>query len=85
MTEAELNALKFLTERGGSVLVTEIPDRNEKGLWGETIPGIRVYRKLEKQGLIILTEEEPIDIDGEPFEFTPMVEITDAGKRIRTT
>lgn len=77
MTEAESNALRFLAAHGGSVLISAIPDKNEKDVFGGIVPGIRVYQKLEKQGLLIITEEEPEE-DG--FQWTPMVELTDSGK-----
>lgn len=76
MTESEKAALTFLAENGGSVLVTAIPDKSGKDIFGQIEPGIRVYQKLKKQGLLIITEEEP---DEEGFTFTPQVELTDGG------
>lgn len=76
MTEAETNALRYLAERGGSVLVTAIPDKNERGLFGEIVPGLRGYQKLERQGLLYITEEEPCE-DG--FVFTPTIDLTESG------
>lgn len=76
-SETESSALKFLAENGGSVLITSIPDKTSRDLvFGNTIPGIRVYQKLEKLGLLYITEEEP---DETGFTFTPMVELTDEG------
>jgi len=77
-TEAEEEALRRLAKDGG-LLITSIPDKNERDPVFRTIePGIRVYQKIEKQGLVVITEEEPIeDLDG--FCFTPSVELTDEG------
>lgn len=81
LSESEQAALDYLRGNGGSVLVTKIPDKNEKDCMGFIMPGIRVYQKLEKKGLVVFTEEEPIELedeDGKPFEFTftPMIELT---------
>lgn len=77
MTNGEKQALMFLSSHGGSVLTTAVPEKNDKDMWGEVIAGLNVYKKLDKQGLVIVTEEEP-DEDG--FTWTPMIELTDAGK-----
>ena len=76
LSEVEIAALEFLASHGGSVLVTAIPDKNEKGMFGEKIAGMRVYAKLERRGLAVLTEE-PVGEDG--FQFTPTAETTDLG------
>ena len=35
-----------------------------------------MFKKLEKKGLVMFTEEEPIQLDdGTWFEFTPSIEI----------
>lgn len=77
LSEMELAALEFLARHGGCVLVTAIEDKNERGMFGEKVAGMRVYQKLDRRGLVLLTEE-PIDEDG--FQFTPMAETTDAGR-----
>lgn len=77
LSEMEIAALSFLKNHGGCVLVTAIPDKTEKGLFGEKVPGMPIYKKLDKRGLVNLTEEEPME-DG--FQFTPMAELTDLGK-----
>lgn len=76
LSEIEFAALEFLHAHGGSVLVTAIPDKNDKGMFGEKIAGMRVYQKLEKRGLLVLTEE-PVEEDG--FQYTSMAEMTDTG------
>lgn len=75
LSQNEKTALQYLAlER--AVLITQIPDKNEKGLFGDITPGIRVYQSLDKKGLVIITDE---DEDESGFTWTPMVEITDAG------
>lgn len=77
MTNGEKQALMFLSSHGGSVLITAVPEKNDKDFWGEVVAGLNVYKKLDKQGLVIITEEEP---DETGFTWTPMIELTDAGK-----
>ena len=82
-SESEYEALKFLADNCGSVLITDIGNKTETDVFGFKIPGIRIYKKLAKAGHVLFTEEESIDIgDGEPFDFTPMVEITDTGRQL---
>ena len=81
LSEAEIRALELLVENENSLLVTNVPEKNEKDLYGWVFPGMNVYRKLEKKELVIITEEEPFTFDdGFEFEFTEMIEITKAGK-----
>jgi hypothetical protein len=82
MTDGEKQALAFLASHGGSVLATQVPEKNEKDMWGGVIAGMNVYKKLNKQGLVVITEEEP---DEEGFTWTPMIELTDAGKAAEKT
>ena len=81
LTETEQVALKFIAQER-SVLVTRIPDKNEKGMFGDVTPGIRAYKSLDKKGLVVITEEEP-DSDG--FEWTPSIDITDEGAALAKT
>jgi hypothetical protein len=55
-------------------------EKAQQDVFGYIVPGIRTYEQLDKLGFLIITEEDPIDIDGEPFTFTPMVELTDKGQ-----
>jgi len=81
LSESEFRALEILQENEGAVLVTQVPEKNDKDLYGWVLPGLNVYKKLDKKGLVIITEEEPIVFDdGEEFTFTPMIELTDEGK-----
>lgn len=54
------------------MLITSIPDRNEFDVHGDVIPGMAVYRKLDKKGLVVICDAL-IDDDG--FEWTPAVEL----------
>lgn len=65
-----------LMGRKRSILVTSIPDKNDTDVFGDTIPGIAVFKKLEKKGLIFFTEE---DVDSDGFAFTEEAYITDLG------
>lgn len=70
----------------GMQSVDDIPEKVGKDVWGEPVPGMRTYVKLEKMGLLVLTEEEPVTLQKEgeePFEFTftAFVEITDEGRQ----
>jgi hypothetical protein len=80
LSEAEYTALKYLVRERGSVLTSAIPDNNDEDVFGNVLPGMRVYTKLDKRGLVMITEEEPIILDGEEFTFTNEVYITDAGR-----
>ena len=65
------------------MLETEIPDRNSRTVFGDVLPGMHVYRKLDKMGLLFFTEEEPLDLPGDVldgFTFTPEVYITEEGR-----
>jgi hypothetical protein len=71
----EQEALDWLKHKGGSVLITDIPEKNIRGVFGLE-PGLTVFKKLEKKGLVAFTEEEPFQLDnGEWFEYTSSVEL----------
>lgn len=78
LSSTERQALRLL-QRRLSILVTEIPDRNEKTFFGDVVPGRSVFRKLEALGLCFLTEEDPI-FEGAEETWTPTFEITPAGE-----
>lgn len=79
LSDAEITALELIQAAGGSMLVSNIPDKSGRGVFGVE-PGTGVYKKLEKKGLVFFTEEEPMEVNGEMFEFTPSVYITEAGQ-----
>lgn len=71
----EQDAIEWLKGQCGSVLVTSIPEKNVHGVFGME-PGMTVFKKLAKKGLVIITEEEPVELDdGTWFEFTPSVDL----------
>lgn len=75
LSEMEQEALEWLKGQGGSVLVSAIPEKNTRGVFGLE-PGMTIFKKLTKKGLVIITEEEPIQLDdGTWFEFTPSVDL----------
>jgi len=71
LSEAEAAALSGLRHQG-SILLSRIPDRTEKDSLGQIEPGMAVYRKLEKKGLVVICE--PI-VDDDGFEWTASVEL----------
>lgn len=77
-------ALELLADAGGGVLVSNVPDRNERDVvFGNVTPGHPVYRKLEKRGLVFYTEEDALDLPGDAldgFQFTAEIYLTDAGR-----
>jgi hypothetical protein len=75
LSEAEYNALRYVN-RHGSILVTKIDSKNSRDVFGEIVPGMAVFKKLEKKGLLVFTEE---DEDEEGFAFTEEVYITELG------
>jgi hypothetical protein len=73
-SEAESQALRFARS---SPLISAIPDKTGIDCFGCRIAGIRTFQKLDREGLLIITDEEP-DADG--FAWTPMVFLTAAGE-----
>lgn len=71
LTEAEEAALAFLKSKGGSVLTTQVPEKTTKDFM-DVVAGMAIYKKLERKGYVIITEEEPMP-DG--FVFTNMIEL----------
>lgn len=81
LSQAEWTALQILVQNGGAILVYNVPDRTETDGLGALDPGMGVYKKLDRKGLAVITEEDPtVFEDGFEFTFSPMIEITDAGK-----
>ena len=62
LSAAEKAALQLLQEEGGSLIEWRVPETTEKEpVFGTIVPGIPVYQKLERMGLVFFTEEEPFD------------------------
>jgi len=74
LSENEIRALEMI--KGGAILVTDVQEKNHPHWAGGTIPGMTVFKKLEKRGFLFFTEEEPME-DG--FTFTEEIYITDEG------
>jgi hypothetical protein len=83
MTETEMadlstmeeEALCWLKGQGGSVLITAVSEKNTRGVFGME-PGLTVFKKLAKKGLVLITEEEPFQLeDGTWFTYTPSIDI----------
>lgn len=78
-SDTEIVALTTLSEKGGLIL-SSIPDKNEKDFIGMITAGMTTYKKLIKKGLCFITEEDPVILDnGEEFFFTPSLELTEEG------
>lgn len=72
LSEAEREALRWAQNW---VLVSRIPDRTERDLFGQVkAPGRAVFRELMKLGLLFETEE-----DG---DWTPAVGLTEEGEAL---
>ncbi len=74
LSQAEVSALEMI--KSGSILVTQICEKNTPAWHGGVIPGMNVFKKLAKRGYLFFTEEEPME-DG--FGFTEEIYITDEG------
>lgn len=78
-SEAEIEALRMASQ---SSLFKDISEKTERCGF-EIIPGIRVFQKLEKEGLLYITEEDLIFEDDPDFgTWTPSVELTEEGKKV---
>lgn len=81
LSSNEITALESLVNSNGCISINRIGNTNSIDIFGNVIPGMNVFKKLEKKGLIFFTEEEPIpDLEG--FMFTEDVYITDEGIKI---
>jgi hypothetical protein len=78
-SESETLALHWARE---GALISRLTEKVHRDVFG-TIenPGEQIIRKLEREGLLFVTEEEPIDVHGEPFIFTPCLGLTEAGEK----
>lgn len=77
LSENERYALDILRDKGGSMLITNIPDKNGKDIWGNPIPGMVVYKKLESMGMVIFTDEN----NDYGFDWTPSVALSDTNHK----
>lgn len=74
LSEAEQTAMDWLRNEGGEILTSRIEDKSCRDVFGGTIPGMTVFKKLAKKGLVFFSEEEPFELeDGTWFQFTNSV------------
>lgn len=81
LSEAEIVALQWI-RRGQGTFVHLIDSKTSEDVFGNPIPGIRVFKKLEEKGLCYQTEEDPLFLnegDSEAFQFSSTMELTDEG------
>ena len=82
LSPAEVAAMRSI-KAAGSLLITRIPEQTEKDVFGDPVPGVKIYKRLEARGLCFQTIEDPVrftdDPDEEPFYFTESIEFTDEG------
>lgn len=85
LSEAEIAALRWVRE-SPCTLVSRIPDKTSTNEFGDPVPGMAIFRRLERKGLLFQTEEEPVRFtdaeDEEPFYFTESIELTDEGREL---
>ncbi len=79
LTNSEMDALDWLRKNHGYVLVTSVPNKNHTDFLGSLTPGMSIFRRLMKKGLVLQTEEEPANFasEGEEprwFTSTEMIE-----------
>jgi hypothetical protein len=80
LSSTEAAAISILKHHGGCMLTSRVPEKNERDIvFGNIEPGMGVYKKLEKKGLVVITEEEPMD-DG--FCFTNEIYLTEEGRAL---
>lgn len=81
LSEAEIVALKWI-RKGVGTFVHNIDAKTTKDVFGDPIPGMGVFKKLEKKGLCFQTEEDALFLnegDTEAFQFSSTMELTDEG------
>ncbi|MBI6883088.1 hypothetical protein [Pseudomonas putida] len=81
LSSAEISALKWI-RKGAGTEVSRIEEKASESMWGDVVPGMAVFKRLEKKGLCYQTLEDPIlldEEDGETFEFSSTMELTDEG------
>lgn len=76
LSTAETSALRILSDHGNAMLISSVPDKNYTDEFGGVIPGVGIYKKLDRKGLVLITEEEA---DSEGFVFTPQIELLEPG------
>lgn len=79
LSSAEIVALRWI-KKGVGTQVWRIEPKSSEDMWGDPIPGMGVFKRLEKKGLCYQTVEDTITLDnGEEFEFSSTMELTEEG------
>lgn len=84
LSEAERVALKWI-RKGQGTWVHLIDSKTSHDVFGDPIPGMTIFKKLEKKGLCFQTEEDPMFLnegDEEAFQFSSTMELTDEGMEL---
>lgn len=85
-TENELRALELLVLEGGVCAGVAHPRlQRRRSCLQNSYACHTVYRKLERLGLVFYSEEDPLDMPGDPldgFTFTREIYITDTGRSV---
>lgn len=79
LSKTEIIALDILKRNGGCIPSFGLSDTNEKGVvFSDITPGLSVFKKLEKKGLVFFTEEDPIELDdGDVVDLHPLIYLTE--------
>jgi len=86
LSTAEQEALELLKRHGGCISSGTVSDRTEPDVFGNIVPGIKIFKSLEKKGLIFFTEEEPIVLeDGTKIDLTPLIYLEEENADNHTT
>jgi len=86
MDKLSENEILALIKASAGISLRHVPDRTETDVLGSVDPGLGVYKKLARKGLVVITEEDLIDEDDPDLgTWTPSVEITDEGKKVLTS
>jgi len=82
LSALELEALGWLKSQGGSVLITAVPEKSVRGIYGME-PGLTIFKKLAKKGLVLFTEDDPMQLDdGTWIDLTPSIDLIDRNIQI---
>lgn len=83
LSKNELETLSFMQERK-TILVSQIETTTSHDFMGRIIPGMTMFKKLIKKGILFQTIEDSVffDDESEPFEFTESIELTEEGEAL---
>jgi hypothetical protein len=82
LSRSEKRALEYFQNNDKDILISTFDDRDDDSEWYGYTPGLNTIRKLQKKGLVDITDEDTIDLDGgDTFTFTQSVFLTDLGRK----